>query len=80
MNLNERIKLINQKQILKEKDFILYWMSHSHRAFFNPSLEFAIELSNEYKKPLVVYYPLTDKYNFSNQRYYSFMIDGILEA
>jgi deoxyribodipyrimidine photo-lyase len=44
------------------------------------SLEFAIELSNQSGKPLLVYFPITDKYKHSNARYYKFMLDGILEA
>ncbi len=76
----ERIKLLNERQFNESGKYIIYWMTHSHRAHFNHGLEFAIKLSNEYKKPLFVYFPVTDKYKFSNIRYYKFMLDGILEA
>ncbi len=75
-----RIKLINDKTIDRTKKYIIYWMAHSHRANFNHGLEFAIELSNKIKKPLLVYFPITDRYKFSNIRYYKFMLDGVLEA
>jgi deoxyribodipyrimidine photo-lyase len=75
-----RVKVINRRQFNRNGKYIIYWMSHSHRANFNHSLEFAIELSNQSGKPLFVYFPITDKYKHSNARYYKFMLDGILEA
>lgn len=75
-----RIKVSNNKSFNNNGKYIVYWMNHSHRAYFNHSLEFAIELANIYQKPLLVYFPITDKYRFSNVRYYKFMLDGILEA
>lgn len=75
-----RVKVINCRQFNTNGKYIIYWMSHSHRAHFNHSLEFAIELSNQSGKPLLVYFPITDKYKHSNARYYKFMLDGILEA
>jgi deoxyribodipyrimidine photo-lyase len=75
-----RVKALNDGKFNKNGKFVIYWMSQSHRANFNHSLEFAIELSNAYRKPLLVYFPITDKYKYSNARYYKFMLDGILEA
>jgi deoxyribodipyrimidine photo-lyase len=75
-----RVEALNNKQFNKEGKYIVYWMSHSHRANFNHSLEFAIDLSNDHRKPLLVYFPITDKYKYSNARYYKFMLDGVLEA
>ena len=75
-----RIEVLNNKSFNNNGKYIVYWMNHSHRAYFNHSLEFAIELANIYQKPLLVYFPITDKYRFSNVRYYKFMLDGILEA
>jgi len=75
-----RVKALNDGKFNKNGKFVIYWMSQSHRANFNHSLEFAIELSNAYRKPLLVYFPITDRYKYSNARYYKFMLDGILEA
>jgi len=75
-----RVKALNDVKFNKNGKFVIYWMSQSHRASFNHSLEFAIELSNAYRKPLLVYFPITDRYKYSNARYYKFMLDGILEA
>jgi deoxyribodipyrimidine photo-lyase len=78
MEFEGRVKKI--KEINMNGKYIVYWMNHSQRAYFNHSLEFAIELSNKYKKPLLVYFPVTDKYRFSNIRYYKFMLEGVLDA
>jgi len=75
-----RVKPLNDVEFNKNGKFVIYWMSQSHRANFNHSLEFAIDLSNAYRKPLLVYFPITDRYKYSNARYYKFMLDGILEA
>jgi Deoxyribodipyrimidine photolyase len=75
-----RVKALNDGKFNKNGKFVIYWMSQSHRANFNHSLEFAIDLSNAYRKPLLVYFPITDRYKYSNARYYKFMLDGILEA
>ncbi len=55
-------------------------MEASQRSIYNPALETALFFANQLKKPLLVYFGLTDKYKYSNSRYYSFMIDGILKT
>jgi deoxyribodipyrimidine photo-lyase len=75
-----RVKALNDGKFNENGKFVIYWMSQTHRANFNHSLEFAIDLSNAYRKPLLVYFPITDRYKYSNARYYKFMLDGILEA
>uniref|UniRef100_A0A7C3MKP5 Deoxyribodipyrimidine photo-lyase n=1 Tax=Dictyoglomus thermophilum TaxID=14 RepID=A0A7C3MKP5_DICTH len=76
----ERIRKINNKDINKNGKFVLYYMSLSQREDQNHSLEFSVYLSNQLKKPLVVYFPISDMYKFSNIRYYRFMLEGILKT
>ncbi|MCR4417122.1 MAG: deoxyribodipyrimidine photo-lyase [Ignavibacteria bacterium] len=77
--MEARIKKLNSKSINSSGKYVAYVMEASQRADYNHALEFAIMLSNEYKKPLVVIYNLTDKYKFSNLRYYTFMIEGLIK-
>ncbi len=56
----ERIKKFNNLQENTNGKYILYWMYQNQREELNHSLEFAIYLSNYYKKPLIVYFPVTD--------------------
>jgi len=76
----KRIKVLNNKNFNNDGKYILYYMSKSIREEFNYALEFAVKLSNEYLKPLIVYFPITDYYKFSNLRYYKFMIEGVIRA
>jgi len=75
-----RIEKLNEKSFNLSGLYVLYYMRLSLREDFNYALEFSIKLSNDYKKPLVVYCPITDYYQFSNIRYYKFMIEGILNT
>lgn len=77
--MQTRVKKLNSKQLNLSGKYFVYIMEASQRAYFNHALEFAIMLSNEYKKPLIVVFNLTDKYKFSNLRYYTFMIEGLIE-
>ncbi len=74
-----RIKNLNGKQINTSGKFVVYVMEASQRVWFNHALEFAISLANEIRKPLLVIFNLTDKYKFSNLRYYTFMIEGLVK-
>ncbi len=77
--MESRIKKLNHKQFNNSGKYVVYVMEASQRAYFNHALEFAIALSNEKKKPLVVVFNLTDKFRFSNLRYYTFMLEGLVK-
>lgn len=77
--MKERIKKLNDKPINPHGKFIVYSMEASQRVYFNHAIEFAISIANEYQKPMITIFNLTDKYKHSNQRYYKFMIEGLIE-
>lgn len=52
-------------------------MQASQRTKFNHALEYSIQTSNKYKKPLIVFFGLTDKFPEANIRHYVFMIQGL---
>lgn len=76
----ERIHRINDKDIRKDGGYILYWMQAAQRVEWNHALEFAIEQSNRYAKPLVVYFGLTDGYPEANLRHYRFLLEGLADV
>ncbi len=76
----DRIKKLNSREFNQNGKYVLYWMNLSQREDFNPALEYAIYISNTYKKPLVVYFLFTDCYKFSNMRYYKFIVEGLIET
>jgi len=76
---NERIKTLNEKEI-QDKPYVVYWMQSSQRTAYNHALEFAIDMANSLKKPLMVYFGLTEKFPEANRRHFRFMIEGLLEV
>ncbi|MFW9978426.1 MAG: deoxyribodipyrimidine photo-lyase [Candidatus Thorarchaeota archaeon] len=74
----ERIKMLNEREIQDGK-YVLYWMQASQRVSYNHALGYAIEQSNRYGLPLLVYFGLTD-YPSANERSYTFMLQGLQEV
>ncbi|MGH4050334.1 MAG: deoxyribodipyrimidine photo-lyase [Clostridium sp.] len=79
MILQERIKVLNNKKTI-DNPYVVYWMQCSQRTEYNHALEYAIIQANELKKPLVVYFGLTDNYPEANERHYYFMLEGLKEV
>ncbi len=75
-----RLNKLNNCQDREDGKYVLYCMESSQREDFNFSLEFAVEKANSLKKPVVVAFFITDKYKYSNQRYYKFMLEGIVKT
>lgn len=78
--LKDRVKILNEKEIIHENDFITYWMQASQRVNYNHALYKAITLSNKINKPLIVCFVITDDFPEANARHYHFMLEGILEV
>lgn len=75
----DRIRYLNDAPV-KGRDFVLYWMQASQRTRYNHALEYAIAKANELKKPLIVYFGLTDKYPEANVRHITFLLEGLREV
>jgi deoxyribodipyrimidine photo-lyase len=78
--LKDRVKFLNEKEIIDENDYITYWMQASQRVNYNHALYKAITLSNEINKPLILCFVITDDFPEANARHYYFMLEGILEV
>jgi len=55
-------------------------MQAAQRAEANHALEYAVGVSNELRRPLVVLFALTDRYPEANERSYAFMLEGLKET
>ncbi len=75
----ERVHILNNCDHRKG-NYVLYWMQQSQRSDDNHALAFAIEIANNLKLPVLVYFGLTDNYPEANLRHYSFMLDGLKEV
>ena len=76
----QRITYMNDKNPTSEKSYILYWMQGASRIHYNHALLYAIEQAHYWKKPLVVYFGITDSYPEASIRHYYFMVQGLIEV
>lgn len=72
----ERIKVLNDKHVV-DNPYVVYWMQSSQRTEYNHTLEYAIQEANSLKKPLIVYFGITDCFPEANERHYFFMLEGL---
>jgi len=56
---------------------VVYWMQRAQRALDNPSLDIAIQLANELRRPLVAFFAPLPFYPHANLRHYRFLAEGI---
>ena len=79
MNLSDRVTKLNNGEENKKGRYILYWMQMFKRASHNYALNFAIQMANERQLPLVVYEGLTFSYPWANDRFHTFILEGVAE-
>ena len=77
--ITERIELLNDKTANNNGKYVLYWMQIFKRATNNHALKFAIEQANERKLPLVVYEALKYYYPWANDRFHTYILEGVAE-
>ena len=58
---------------------VVYWMQRAQRALDNPALDVAIEIGNELRKPVVVFFAPVPFYPHANLRHYAFLAQGIVD-
>ena len=76
---SSRIQVLNGHPETRGK-FVIYWMQAAQRTYYNHALEYAVEVSNYQRLPLIVVFCLVDKYPSSNRAHYRFMIEGLQEV
>ena len=76
---NTRVKRLNDGDLRRGR-YVLYWMQQSQRASFNPALEYAIEVANRQRLPVLVAFGLMDDYPEANLRHYRFMLEGLCDV
>lgn len=74
-----RVTAINQMSPNVNGKYVLYWMQAYRRFYYNHSLDFALELARQHKKPLVVYEGLRMDYPWNSERIHRFILEGMQE-
>ena len=78
-NISDRVRLVNDKPVNEEGEFVLYWMIATRRYNYNASLQFAADLATQYNVPLLVIEEISTSHRFANDRITTFMIQGMVE-
>lgn len=72
-----RVLKVNENQRVISGAYVFYWMQSAQRMKDNHALEVAIQLANQYEKPLVVAFVLMTDFPSANQRSFQFMLEGL---
>lgn len=78
-NLSGRVTQLNDAHENTKGRYVLYWMQMFKRASHNYALNFAIEIANERRLPLVVYEGLKFYYPWACDRFHTFILEGVAE-
>jgi deoxyribodipyrimidine photo-lyase len=77
MVASERVRLLNDARIRPGAKYVLYWAQINRRLDFNHALEYAAEIANDLKLPVLVYEGLTNQHPFASKRFHQFVLDGV---
>lgn len=77
---DKRVRVRREGPPYSDGGCVVYWMQRSQRSHDNPALNLAINLANELRKPVAVFFGLHPKYPSANLRHYEFLFDGIAET
>lgn len=76
--MENRVTTRNEAPI-RQREYVLYWMTASRRATWNFALEHAAGFARSLRKPLLVYEPLAPDHPWACDRFHQFVIDGMHE-
>ncbi len=76
----ERVRKLNNQELRRDASYVLYWAQMNRRAESNHALTFAADLANQAGLPLLFYEGLTCSYPFANDRFHTFLLEGVPET
>jgi deoxyribodipyrimidine photo-lyase len=76
--MTERVRRLNDAP-MQPANYVLYWAQMNRRADSNHALAYAAGLANDTRLPLLVYEGLTCSYPHANDRFHTFVLEGVEE-
>ena len=73
----ERIQKLNLAPERPERAYVLYWAQMNRRVTSNHGLQYAVELANTHKLPVLFYEGLTCSYEYANDRLHTFILEAV---
>lgn len=77
--MNPRVRLLNQGTAPADAEYVLYWAQANRRVDSNYAFSFAAQLANQQSLPLLVYEGLTCSHPWANDRFHTFILEGVVE-
>lgn len=77
--MQERVRLLNDAPARAGAAYLLYWAQINRRMDANHGLAFAIESANRLGLPVVVYEGLTCSHPWANERFHTFIREGVAD-
>ncbi len=74
-----RIAALNQREVARDRDYVLYWSTSNRRPGWNFALERALEWSRELDRPLIVLDALRVDYRWASDRIHAFVLAAIAD-
>jgi deoxyribodipyrimidine photo-lyase len=76
--MTERVRKLNDREL--GEGYVLYWSQMNRRVESNHALAFAADLANQRGTPVLFYEGLTCTYPFANDRFHTFLLEGVPET
>ena len=74
-----RVRLLNHAAAPADAEYVLYWAQSNRRLDSNQAFSFAAHLANRQSLPLLVYEALTYSHPWANDRFHTFILEGVPE-
>ena len=75
--LFDRVRKLNSAEARKSGQYVLYWAQMNHRVESNHALSFAVDTANELNVPVLFYETVTCSYPQANDRFHTFLLEGV---
>ncbi len=79
LGVEARVRKLNAVAPRQDAKYVLYWSQMNRRARANHALEYAAQLANQRSLPLLVYEAVTCSYPHANDRFHTFLLEGVPE-
>ena len=78
--MHPRIRLLNEAPVNPDAKYVLYWAQMKRRVDSNHGLAYAIHWADKLNLPVLFYEGLTCDYPYANDRFHTFVLEGVPET
>jgi len=75
--LLNRVRKLNSAEARKNGRYVVYWAQVNRRVESNHALSCAVDMANELNLPVLFYEGLTCSYPHANDRFHTFLLEGV---